>query len=125
MFRFLGKPHINDSAHFRRAVPESIGVISDQGGRPAAIAQAELLDRFDEWRGNSRLERHRRRPVRLGAMGAIACKMRNPFGMVHNFLWISAFTLRYKVYDAACRNSFKFSRRKHDASSRALFRSSP
>jgi len=54
---------------------ESFRVIGNQRGRPAAIAQAELLDRFEEWRENIRLDRYRRRPVRFEAITAIAFKL--------------------------------------------------
>jgi hypothetical protein len=30
VFRFFGKPHVNDGAHFLRAASESFRVISDQ-----------------------------------------------------------------------------------------------
>ena len=83
VLRFLGKPEVNDRAHFGAATPEPFRVIGNQGSRSAAISEAELLERFEQRRENGRGNRHGRRPVRFEAIISISGKMRDPFGVIH------------------------------------------
>ncbi len=65
---------------------KGVGVVGDQRGRPAAVAEAELLDRTQHGREHVRRNIERRVPIRLRAVLFVAREVLNPFGVIHNSL---------------------------------------
>src|SRR5437660_9350206 len=83
VFRLLGEPPVHQEAHLVGAAAESFRIMRNQRGRAAAIAEPKLFQRREQCREDVRTNRYGSRPVRFGAVLAVAGKVSNPFGVVH------------------------------------------
>ena len=83
VFGLLRKPEINDRPHLIAAAPEPFGVVSDQRGRAAAVAEPELLQRGEERGEDFRPDGYGRGPVRFRTVASVPFEVRYPFCVVH------------------------------------------
>jgi hypothetical protein len=86
---FLGKPEVHQRSNVLRASAKGLGIMRDETGGTAAIAELKLLERWEDAGEGVEVEPNRGVPIRLGSVGLVLAEVLDPAVSVHKSLCIT------------------------------------